>query len=212
MKLIEKLNEIQQKLKVAKNQFNTFGKYKYRSTEDILEAVKPLLGKLVLIIEDEVINHGERYYVKAIISLKDENETITTSAYARESLIKKGMDEAQITGAASSYARKYALNGMFAIDDAKDADTMDNTQPTQQPAYTPAPKPAPQNAQTCPKCGAPMKISKAGKLYCSAVCWKNKPAPQQTTPERQTIENVKNTFNGVEVPNEEEINVENIPF
>lgn len=128
------LNEIQQKLKAPKNQRNSFGNYNYRSCEDILEAVKPLLGDSTLLISDEVVNVGDRYYVKATATLispdsKPESGKIETSvsAYAREAENKKGMDEAQITGAASSYARKYALNGLFAIDDTKDADTQNNT-------------------------------------------------------------------------------------
>ena len=120
------LNEIQQKLKAPKGQFNSFGKYKYRSCEDILEAIKPLLGDGVLTLTDEMVLIGDRYYVKAFAQLTNGEEKITVSAYARESLVKKGMDESQITGTASSYARKYALNGLFCIDDTKDADTMDN--------------------------------------------------------------------------------------
>lgn len=125
--LHEQLAVIQQTLKVSKSQKNTFGNYNYRSCEDILEAVKPLLNGLTLVIEDEVINIGARYYVKATASLNNGTEMIDAAAYAREAEDKKGMDDAQITGAASSYARKYALNGLFAIDDTKDADTMDNT-------------------------------------------------------------------------------------
>ena len=123
------LNEIQQKLKAPKNQVNKFGGYNYRSCEDILEAVKPLLGNGTLILEDEMIQIGERFYVKATARLFEAGkETAHASAYARESLEKKGMDTAQITGAASSYARKYALNGLFLIDDTKDADGQDNTE------------------------------------------------------------------------------------
>lgn len=117
------LNEIQQHLKAPKGQYNAFGKYKYRNAEDILEAVKPHLGKGTLIISDEMVQIGERFYVKATATLSDGKETWAASAFARESLDKKGMDEAQITGAASSYARKYALNGLFCIDDTKDADS-----------------------------------------------------------------------------------------
>ena len=124
---MKKLNEIQQKLKAPKNQYNDFGKYKYRNQEDILEAVKPLLGESTLIIEDEIVNIGERYYVKATATLRDGEESVTATACAREAEIKKGMDESQITGATSSYARKYALNGLFLIDDTKDADTSDNS-------------------------------------------------------------------------------------
>lgn len=121
-----KLAEIQMKLKAPKNQRNDFGNYNYRSCEDILEAVKPLLGTMVIILSDEVVNVGDRNYVKATALLSDGEKEISVSAYACESPERKGMDAAQITGAASSYARKYALNGLFAIDDTKDADTKDN--------------------------------------------------------------------------------------
>lgn len=128
-----KLLKIQSELKAPKNQINSFGNYKYRNAEDILEAIKPLLLKydLVCIISDQTFNIGDRYYVKATVTIIDGQTEITTSAYARESEIKKGMDEAQITGAASSYARKYALNGMFLIDDTKDADSQDNRESKQ---------------------------------------------------------------------------------
>lgn len=121
----DKLFEIQQKLKAPKGQQNTFGGYKYRSCEDIFEAVKPLLKeqKLILQTTDELVQIGERYYVKATAILSDGTETITNTAYAREEEAKKGMDSSQITGASSSYARKYALNGLFLIDDVKDSDT-----------------------------------------------------------------------------------------
>jgi len=122
-----KLAKIQQELKAPKGQFNKFANFNYRSCEDILEAVKPLLGDLTLTISDEVVNIGDRYYVKATASLADGTATVEISAFAREADEKKGMDDAQITGATSSYARKYALNGLFAIDDTKDADTQDNT-------------------------------------------------------------------------------------
>ena len=123
------LNEIQQKLKAPKNQRNNFGNYNYRSCEDILEAVKPLLGESTLTISDEIIMLGDRFYVKATVTFTNSSgDRTTVSAYAREALDKKGMDQSQITGAASSYARKYALNGLFLIDDTKDADTMDNAQ------------------------------------------------------------------------------------
>lgn len=121
------LNKIQKDLNVPKGQYNSFGKYKYRSCEDILEAVKPLLGEAVLTISDEIIMQGERFYVKATATLTEDKESVSVSAYAREPLEKKGMDSSQITGATSSYARKYALNGLFCIDDTKDADTQDNT-------------------------------------------------------------------------------------
>lgn len=122
--IIKKLMYIQQELKTPKGQVNKFGGYKYRSCEDIFEAVKPLLKKveLVLNITDELVQIGERYYVKATAILSDGTETITNTAYAREEETKKGMDSSQITGASSSYARKYALNGLFLIDDVKDSD------------------------------------------------------------------------------------------
>lgn len=127
MNIYEKLSNIQNELKCNKNQFNKFGGYAYRSCEDILEAVKPLLKKekVVLTISDELQYIGNRYYIKAIATLIDtESEaTISNSAYAREEETKKGMDGSQITGASSSYARKYALNGLFGIDDNKDSDT-----------------------------------------------------------------------------------------
>lgn len=123
--IIKKLSLTQTELKAPKEQFNKFGNYAYRNCEDILEALKPILRKyeLALIIEDEILLVGDRYYIKATCTLTDGLETVLTSALARESFDKKGMDDSQITGAASSYARKYALNGMFLIDDTKDADT-----------------------------------------------------------------------------------------
>ena len=123
---MKRLIEIQKKLKAPKNQYNSFGKYKYRSCEDILEGVKPLLAELnvALVITDEICLIGDRYYVKATAQLLDEENKVIfgTSALAREEETKKGMDGSQVTGASSSYARKYALNGLFAIDDTKDAD------------------------------------------------------------------------------------------
>ena len=120
-----KLLNIQEKLKSQKNQTNKFGGYKYRSCEDIFEAVKPLLKEegLTLRTTDELVNIGERYYIKATAILSDGKETIENVAYAREEETKKGMDGSQITGASSSYARKYALNGLFLIDDVKDSDS-----------------------------------------------------------------------------------------
>lgn len=126
MPLIEDLARIQQSLKAPKGQYNSFGKYKYRNCEDILEAVKPLLGSCILTLSDEIVLIGDRFYVEATASINQGMDGISVSAYARESLDKKGMDDSQITGSASSYARKYALNGLFAIDDTKDADTQDN--------------------------------------------------------------------------------------
>lgn len=122
------LQEIQQKLKAPKNQRNNFGGYNYRSCEDIVEALKPILAEYgaAIILSDDIVAVGDRVYVKATATLKTKDQEFTTTAFAREPVAKKGMDESQITGAASSYARKYALNGLFGIDDTKDADTMDN--------------------------------------------------------------------------------------
>jgi hypothetical protein len=122
--LIDKLVIIQGTLKAPKNQTNNFGKYKYRSCEDILEALKPHLTthNLYLSISDELVNLGDRYYVKATVTITDAKDSLTVSAFAREEESKKGMDGSQVTGTSSSYARKYALNGMFAIDDTKDSD------------------------------------------------------------------------------------------
>ncbi len=157
------LSKIQKELKAPKGQQNSFGNYRYRSCEDILEAVKPLLNGAVLTLDDEIVLIGDRYYVKATATLsepykaekRDETLRIVTeeikihktlvSAYAREALEKKGMDASQITGAASSYARKYALNGLFCIDDTKDADTRDNTKGDKEEK---APKLSPNQALT----------------------------------------------------------------
>ena len=124
--LYKKVQEIQTHLKAPKNLYNSFGKYKYRNAEGICEAVKPLLAEhgLILTLSDEIVAVGERYYVKATATLYSaEDEKISVSAFAREAATKKGMDDSQITGTASSYARKYALNGLFLLDDTKDADT-----------------------------------------------------------------------------------------
>lgn len=121
--LQEKLAVIQQTLEAPKNQFNKFGGYAYRSCEDILQAVKPYLQDCTLTLADEVVQIGERYYVKATAVFADGSDAFfSVSSYAREEETRKGMDGSQITGSSSSYARKYALNGLFCIDDAKDAD------------------------------------------------------------------------------------------
>lgn len=123
---MKELVNIQAQLKAPKNQVNKFGGYKYRSCEDIMEAVKPLLAenKCTLTVCDDIVMVGTRIYIKATATIRNEGgEVEQTTAFAREPEVKKGMDEPQITGTASSYARKYALNGLFAIDDAKDADT-----------------------------------------------------------------------------------------
>ena len=123
---MKELLQIQSELKAPKGQFNAYGKYKYRSCEDILEAVKPILKKnnCTLLLSDSLIYVGERYYIKATATLVNaEGKSVSTEAYAREEETKKGMDASQITGASSSYARKYALNGLLCIDDNKDSDT-----------------------------------------------------------------------------------------
>ena len=127
MSVIEKLSSIQRELKAPKSQYNKFGKYNYRSCEDILEALKPLLNKYkcAAILNDEIIQVGERYYVSACATILDAEtgEKESNRAWAREDDERAGMSGSQITGTASSYARKYALNGLFLIDDTKDADT-----------------------------------------------------------------------------------------
>ena len=126
---MKELNTIQSLLKAPKDQYNKFGNYRYRNCEDILEAVKPLLfsQSCTLTNSDEIVMIGTRYYVRATATIKNANcETETTTAYAREDESKKGMDASQITGSTSSYARKYALNGLFCIDDTKDSDSLNN--------------------------------------------------------------------------------------
>lgn len=151
----EKLSEIQTSLKAPKNQRNNFGKYNYRSCEDILEAVKPFLQKykLYLNITDDIVDIGGRVYVKAIVTISDGEREEQSVGFAREEENKKGMDCSQITGAASSYARKYALNGLLCIDDTKDSDF---TNTDFEPDYK------------CEKCGKPFAaFSWNGKNYTS---------------------------------------------
>jgi len=128
MELKTRLAEVQQALKAPKSEWNDFSRYPYRTGENIIEAVKPILSGLLLTISDEVVAVGDRIYVKATARIEFGSESIEVCGWARESLAKKGMDDSQITGSTSSYARKYALNGLFLIDDAKDADSMDNRQ------------------------------------------------------------------------------------
>ena len=127
---MQELINLQHKLEAPKNKKNTFWNYNYRSTEDILGALKPLLMEegCFLTLTDDIIQLGDRFYVKATATLTKGEKSVSTSAFARESLDKKWMDSSQITGSASSYARKYALNWLFAIDDTVDADWMDNTE------------------------------------------------------------------------------------
>ena len=169
----EKLIAVQKELKAPKNQRNNFGGYNYRSCEDILEAVKPLLVKhgLLLTLSDEMVAVGDRIYVKATAMLRDGESGLSVTAYAREEPEKKGMDGSQITGAASSYARKYALNGLFCIDDTKDADAT-NTHGKSEKSEAEITKsakvsnPAPQNdakVYTCEYCHK--EITKAEAEY-----------------------------------------------
>lgn len=149
---MKELQIIQARLKAPKNQRNSFGGYDYRSCEDILEAAKPLLDELhcTLTLSDEIVNLGERFYVKATAELRSESgEVQTTTAYAREDETKKGMDSAQITGSASSYARKYALNGLFCIDDNKDPDTGKGRSPKSAPPTKPELTPSHEKWASC---------------------------------------------------------------
>lgn len=159
---MKELFDIQSRLNAPKNQRNNFGKYNYRSCEDILEALKPLLKQKEcnLIVSDEVVLIGDRFYIKATATIKNQKGDVETStAFARESENKKGMDSAQLTGATSSYARKYALNGLFAIDDSKDADHDSNN--TNYNNSTPPPNNPP------PELITPPQIKKINTLLTS---------------------------------------------
>ena len=156
------LMAVQAELKAPKNQHNSFGKYDYRSAEDIIEAVKPLLKEngLFLNMSDEVVLVGDRYYIKATVKVVDvvTGESVQTSALAREAAQKKGMDESQVTGTASSYARKYALNGLFAIDDNRDADTNEYAAQTRQSAAGARPSRNAGNSKGAPQGGGSDEI------------------------------------------------------
>ena len=183
--IYEKLSAIQQELKAPKGQYNSFGKYKYRSCEDILEAVKPICAKhkTTLVLIDSISEVNGRFYVAAQARLNDceSNSAVTATAYAREPEKKTGMDDSQITGTASSYARKYALNGLFCIDDTKDADTDEYKQQEKKE------KPSKEemdafNAQykreveknTCKDCGNPIyPVTHGGKSYSVAEIAEN---------------------------------------
>ena len=131
--IVERLAEIQKNLNAPKSQYNNFGKYPYRSCEDIQCALKPFLGGLTVTVSDEIIEVGGHIYVKATATITDGKGSLSTTAYARESINKKGMDSSQMTGSASSYARKYALGGLFLVDDTKDADSQNNRESSQSP-------------------------------------------------------------------------------
>lgn len=172
----EKLMAVQASLKAPKGQYNSFGKYTYRSCEDILEAVKPHLkaNALTLTLCDDIIQCGDRIYIKATACICDveSGEKVSTCAFAREPESKKGMDDSQITGTASSYARKYALNGLFCIDDTKDADTEES-------------QGREKAGPVCEMCGREIKTirsndkvfdaweiaQKAMETYGSTMCW-----------------------------------------
>ena len=140
--LKSKLMHIQTELKAPKNLYNSFGKYHYRNAEGIQEALKPFEKEygVIVTLSDEIVEVGGRVYVKATATITDAEESISVTAYAREALDKKGMDDAQVTGATSSYARKYALNGLFLLDDTKDVDTEEYQSAGKQAPSRPAPK------------------------------------------------------------------------
>ena len=180
MNIYEKLANVQASLKAPKGQYNAFGKYKYRSCEDIVESVKPLLkaNGLLLTLSDELVNISDRFYVKATATIIDtaEGTSISVSAFAREEETKKGMDGSQVTGASSSYARKYALNGIFAIEDTKDSDAT-NTHGKEQPERKPEQ----------PKQGNPRKmlIARLNELHIDVNAYAaEKGLSSNTTPER----------------------------
>lgn len=153
MSIYEKLRSIQICLKAPKGQYNSFGKYKYRSCEDILEAVKPLLVEhgVTLTISDNIRIAGNRHYIEAVATVTDGEDLVSVTAYAREDETKKGMDGSQITGTASSYARKYALNGLFLIDDTKDADTEEHAAGNSEKYRKPVAREEPKPKQPSPK-------------------------------------------------------------
>jgi DNA-directed RNA polymerase subunit RPC12/RpoP len=198
MNFYKRVVSAQAELKAPKSQYNQFGKYAYRSCEDILEAAKPVCVKygLLLNLSDKPVMIGERYYIEATATLFDteSNAKFVSTAYARESLEKKGMDESQITGTASSYARKYALNGLFNIDDTKDADSSEygtqqskatsskpsqskptsETQTHAEPISTPQQgTPAEPKEYLCADCGKPFEAftDKKGKTWSAGQCY-----------------------------------------
>lgn len=181
MSIYEKLLSIQTELKAPKSQYNKFGGYNYRNCEDILEALKPLLKQhnATVLLTDEIENIGDRFYVRATATFIniESGEKVTVSALAREELSKKGMDSSQVTGSTSSYARKYALNGLFCIDDTKDADMLNNSKEytappkaQKQPAKPAQPPKQASNAIICPVCGKPVQAVRAkdGSSYIPA--------------------------------------------
>ncbi len=200
--LYSKLWTIQQTLNAPKNQRNNFGGYNYRSAEDILEAVKPLLQNITLTVSDEIVLIGDRYYVKATATLSDGEDAIAVTAYAREEESKKGMDASQLTGATSSYARKYALNGLFCIDDARDPDTdayakQTGQQPRQQkkpPKQQPQQQKAPPNPDEVLArfCDAAAKAPDEKTLRdIFAKCWKLLPENSEQRQKAQDVYGIR---------------------
>lgn len=200
--LHKKLWTIQQTLNAPKNQRNNFGGYNYRSAEDILEAVKPLLQNITLTVSDEIVMFGNRYYVKATATLSDGEDSISATAFAREEFELKGMTAGQITGATSSYARKYALNGLFCIDDAKDADTdafskQTGQQPRQQknpPKQQPQQQKAPPNPDEVLArfCDAAAKAQDANKLReIFGKCWKLLPKDSEQQQKAKDVYDIR---------------------
>ncbi|MCN6903756.1 ERF family protein [Escherichia coli] len=200
--LHKKLWTIQQTLNAPKGQYNKFGGYSYRSAEDILEAVKPLLQNVTLMISDEIVLIGDRYYVKATATLSDGEDSISATAFAREEKEQKGMTAGQLTGATSSYARKYALNGLFCIDDAKDLDTdayakQTGQQPRQQ-KNTPKQQPQQQKAPPNPDevlarfCDAASKAPDANKLReIFGKCWKLLPKDSEQQQKAKDVYDIR---------------------
>lgn len=204
--LHKKLWTIQQTLNAPKGQYNKFGGYSYRSAEDILEAVKPLLQNVTLMVSDEIVLIGDRYYVKATATLSDGEDSISATAFAREEKEQKGMTAGQLTGATSSYARKYALNGLFCIDDAKDLDTdayakQTGQQPRQQkntPKQQPNQKPQQQKAPPNPDevlarfCDAAAKAQDEKTLReIFGKCWKLLPENSEQRQKAQDVYGIR---------------------
>lgn len=178
----EKVAKVQKELKAPKSQRNKFGNYNYRNQEDILEAVKPLLGDLVLTVNDEIVEIAGRVYVKATATITDGEKSLSNTAFAREPQEQKGMSDSQVTGAASSYARKYSLNGLFLIDDTKDADSDEVTALTKgekAPEKTTPAKTAPAKAET--KEAAPEKTETKTEAKPAGRGGWSRPKPAQTT-------------------------------
>lgn len=200
--LHKKLWTIQQTLNAPKGQYNKFGGYSYRSAEDILEAVKPLLQNVTLMVSDEIVLIGDRYYVKATATLSDGEDSISATAFAREEKEQKGMTAGQLTGATSSYARKYALNGLFCIDDAKDLDTdayakQTGQQPRQQknqPKQQPQQQKAPPNPDEVLArfCDAAAKAQDANKLReIFGKCWKLLPKDSEQQQKAKDVYDIR---------------------